>query len=378
VRQIGKQSREASGHGLIEGSVQPISGGARVGIFDARLMAAIVVASIVLVEFLPSDPVVWLGPSRVSHGQAQAQVVAFAMSPANGLIATTNTAGRVVLRGPERHWQVERILDYAGRARTVAISPDGRLLAVGESAVGVHIWDLGSTPNGPTEKLVLPVERAKHMAFSPDNRCLAVAGDRGGTIALWDVVARKVGTVLEHTPSIGAVAFSPDGRWLAMAGDMPQRSIVLWDRESAARQVVLEENGAAASTVALAFSPDGSQLASAGFPEHFVRLFDLKNGRVRRELVGHERPVNSVAFSPDGALLATAANDGTIGLWCVATGQRQLSLDGQASHLRSVAFAPDGRTLLMASGEDDDIRMWDVAELLRSPNSKAELVHAGS
>ncbi len=342
--------------------------------FDVRFLAVFVVALIVLAELLPGEPAVGLAPSRIFRGEAGAQVVAFAISPANGQIATTNTAGRVALRSPRQGWQIERFMGTTQRARTVAISPDGRLLAVGGSAGGVGIWDLSSSPNGRTDKMIVPIERVKRMVFSPDSRCLAVADDRAGTVVLWDLVARKAGRVLQHTPSIGAIAFSPDGLWLATAGDMPHRSIVLWHLASGARQVVLEESTGACSTVALAFSPDGSVLASAGFPEHFVRVFDLKRGRMARELVGHARPVNSVAFSPDGTLLATAANDGTIGLWSVATGRRRISLDGQATNLRSVAFAPDGRTLLVATGEDDDLRLWDLALLLRSPHRQLHAV----
>ena len=81
-----------------------------------------------------------------------------------------------------------------------------------------------------------------------------------------------------------------------------------------------------------------------------------------RVFAGHTRAVISVAFSPDGSLLATAANDRTVALWSLSTGQQLVRLDGQADYLETVAFTPDGRTLVLAAGDDDDLRLWDVRD----------------
>jgi WD40 repeat protein len=90
-------------------------------------------------------------------------------------------------------------------------------------------------------------------------------------------------------------------------------------------------------------------------------------------LRGQARSINSIAFSPDGLLLATAGNDGLIGVWVLATGDRRVSLDGQAQSLRTVAFSPDGRTLALTTLDDDDIRLWDVAELFAHIRTTARM-----
>jgi WD40 repeat protein len=90
------------------------------------------------------------------------------------------------------------------------------------------------------------------------------------------------------------------------------------------------------------FSPDGRS------------LWDLSTSRKCRIFARQTRAVNTVAFSPDGSLLATAANNGLVGLWTVATGQGRLSLDGQGTLLRTVAFSPGTRTLVLATGDDED------------------------
>jgi Tol biopolymer transport system component len=208
----------------------------------------------------------------------------------------------------------------------------------------------------------LPIQRSTHLLFSPDGKSLAATTDLDGTILLCDLAARRKQIVLHHPSPVLSIAFSPDGRWLATGGVSGDRSILLWDLKTGTSQAFLE-NGPA-PTVAIAFSPNGALLATSSLPEHHVRLWDVKTKRLSRLIAGRPHTVNSVAFSPDGSLLATAGNDGTVGLWTMATGQQRATLDGQATCLRTVAFSSDGRTLVLATEDDDDVRLWDLAEVL--------------
>ena len=68
----------------------------------------------------------------------------------------------------------------------------------------------------------------------------------------------------------------------------------------------------------------------------------------------------SVAFSPDGRLLASVADDRTLRLWDVATGQPHgPSLTGHRDEIRTVAFSPDGRWVATGS-RDGLVRLWDT------------------
>jgi WD40 repeat protein len=348
-----------------------VMGNSRFPVVDVRLLGAIAVALISLATLLSPEPVQELTRARVARGVLGSQIMSFALSPTSAQIATTSTAGRIALRSPETGWRIEQFLDFPGFAKAVAFSADGRTLAAGGNLPGIHLWDLKSHTSEPTRTLAVPIRRVNHVLFSPDGKTLAVTTDLDGTIVLWDLATQQQRVVLHHPSPVACLAFSPDGRWLATTG-RDDWSIVLWDLQSGSRRTLLERG--TGPTVALAFSPDGALLASAGFVEHHVRVWELATQRVCRVLAGHARPVNSVAFSPDGSLLATAGNDGLLGLWSVANGQRLVSLDSQATWLRTVAFTPDGRTLVLATGNDDDVRSWDVTELLRAspePNSSS-------
>lgn len=106
------------------------------------------------------------------------------------------------------------VIDYS---RTVAFSPDGRVLAT--ASTPAQIWDAHTG----TERLTLSPEpgslgRLCHdVAFSPDGRFLAAAY-KDHAVRIWDTRTGTELLKLTHDHEVRAVAFSPDGRWL-VTGD---------------------------------------------------------------------------------------------------------------------------------------------------------------
>jgi WD40 repeat protein len=72
--------------------------------------------------------------------------------------------------------------------------------------------------------------------------------------------------------------------------------------------------------------------------------------------------VRSVAFSPEGEAVAWAADDGVVRVWDLRAGRERASLAGHDGHGgllagRRIAFLPDGRSLVLwtAGGR---VRVW--------------------
>ena len=288
--------------------------------------------------------------SQSVFAETLGSILTLAFSPDGKLLATGDTDFKIHL------WDVatgEQRLSWQGHddwIRSIAFSPNGQLLATGSEDVTIRLWEVktGRCLNTLTGHETW----VRSVTFSPDGQTLASSSD-DRTIRLWQVATGECCNVLEgHTGTVRSVAFSPDGTTLA-SGSRDKR-VNLWNVATGKCVRTLHH---VRSVRSVAFSPDGQTLAS-GSSDGNVNLWDAETGENLKTLSGHIGWVWSVAFSPDGQTLASSSEDQTVRLWDLATGQCQRILHRHASWVRSVAFSPDGQTL--ASGSDDQtVRLWD-------------------
>ena len=244
--------------------------------------------------------------------------------------------------------------------QSLAFSPDGQTLAVGDLAGGIRLCDASTLKVIRTMVLRLDFQ-VFSVSFSPDGRTIA-AGGRSGLVGIFDVAT---GEPLPAPPAqnrpVSQVRFTPDGRTLLVAtGD--------WDHPDAGGDVTLWKVGSNAflgrlgghkgRVAALAVSPDGQWIASGS--NDGVRLWDAATLALTGALRVRDWQVNFLAFSPDGRTLASGQNMGQATLWDVATRRPLVSLLGSDRAISSVAFAPDGGELAMG-GFDGSLRLWDLA-----------------
>lgn len=238
--------------------------------------------------------------------------------------------------------------------RSVAISPDGRLVACGFLYEGIKVWEVDS--GVPLRSLRGHCASVNSIAFSPDSQWL-VSGSRDRTIKLWDVYAgRELRTMdAKDCGEMRAVTFSPDGVWLASGST---DSIVRLWRAITGQEVQPMEGheGPVTSTV---FSPDGRFIAS-GSMDRTLKLWDANNGRDVKTFEGHTAGVASLAYSPDGRMLVSGGEDKMVRVWDVDTAREICTLAGHINDVTSVAFSPNGE--LVAGGSlGQTIRIWNLS-----------------
>jgi WD40 repeat protein/serine/threonine protein kinase len=240
----------------------------------------------------------------------------------------------------------------AGTVESVAFSPDGRRLVSGSGDKAVKIWD--STTGKELLSLKGHVKAVFSVAFSPDGRRVASAS-QDMTVKVWDAATgKKLVEFKGHEKPVRGVAFSPDGRRVASGGN--DGTVRIWDSTSG-KELVPPLTGHDGPVPSVAFSPDGRCIASGG-TDKTVRIWDSTAGTVLRCVTGHRNVVHSVAYSPDGRCLASGSRDGAAKVWDSTTGKELSTLKGHDGLVRSVAFSPDGQHLFSGS-TDGTVKIWD-------------------
>jgi WD40 repeat protein len=306
---------------------------------------------------------------RVLRMPHSAPVTAVAWSPDGRRLATSSEDHTACVWSLSES-PVVRIPAWGGH-RAMAFSPDGQTLVTATDLESVQVWDAGTG----RERVRLEETRgASLLALSPNGRLLAVA--QGALASVWEVATGRAVARMEQGGFIYALAFSPDGRLLVSAGG--DGSARLWEAATG-REVRKVHHDGAVRTVA--FSPDGRRLATGG-EDQTARLWEVETGRElsrwvhaslpceaqpggaqagcgEARLLGTGARLESVSFSPDGSALATATREGGVWVWNVGSGRELLHLR-HPGFIRALAFSPDSRALAIATG-DATARIWLLA-----------------
>lgn len=207
-----------------------------------------------------------------------------------------------------------------------------------------------------------PLKEYKHdnpllgCRFDPSGQ-FVFAGSQDNSVVRWHLDSSKKTVLSGHKSWVRALAFATKAKRLFSA-DYAGR-IGAWPVDAEEPKPVYTLDAHRGWVRALAVSPDGQTLASCG-NDHLVKLWSVADGKLVRELAGHNCHVYNVAFHPDGKHLVSADLKGVIEVWDWAKGESERELDAKILYkydtgfladiggVRSMAFSVDGSLLACA------------------------------
>jgi tetratricopeptide (TPR) repeat protein len=195
-----------------------------------------------------------------------------------------NAAGRVLIVDLTQPGKEPVILRTGlQKMTTLAVSPDGRWLAIGNWKSGnIQVW---SVPRRRLERLLpagesaFPGDISSFVAFTPDGRRLVSTSHSSMGHYSWEVGTWERRLLIEG--NLGASnqpqppCFTRDGRLMAVMASATQ---ILLAETATGREVARLSTLERLDPTPLAFSPDGTYLVAAT-KGRFVQLWDLRHVR---------------------------------------------------------------------------------------------------
>ncbi len=326
------------------------------------------------------------------------------------------------MTGKKQITEIEASPEANRKGVNVAISPDGKWIALGEDNRLANVYrtsdwqktytfEFGSGWCGGC---------ATFVTFSPDSKSLFMASHHGSVKRYDTSNGKLLKQYADEVNDLSSLHISPDGKRLVLA---TEKEIHLWDTESGhgmkfnpgieqeinetvfthdSKKLIIGSNNSTAMVWDLqkekitgtltgflnlrdrggiTYDPnfiwdmqiakyvrfknqlligkDGNTLIKGKFGTK-AKQWDIASGKTLMEFVGHTKAVICYDLSADGKKLITGGGDGKIILWNVATGDSIRVIKAHREPILDIHFNED-ETKVAASSWDARLITWDLA-----------------
>ena len=165
----------------------------------------------------------------------------------------------------------------------------------------------------------------------------------------------KVHEFVAHSTSVRCLALGPkSNQVLATGGD--DCKVNVWLVGNAMNIWTLGLNKSPIDC--LCFDSEEKNVVS-GAMNGSIKVFDLNEGRLARNLGGHRVNVSSIQYHPYGEFIVSGSMDCSMKVWDVRNKTCIQTYSGHDKEITCVRFSPDGRWVA-SSAKDGQLLIWDL------------------
>jgi WD40 repeat protein len=226
--------------------------------------------------------------------------------------------------------------DHEGPIWWVDFIPDQRQLLTGSDDGSLRLWDLG---DGEEKRQISNIGgHIESLAIAPQGAVVAF-GLSDSSVCLWDARNDKKPVRLEGSAApMCRLAFALGDERLV--GVSAANELLIW--ETSQGKIVARLSALAEPVRSFDISPTGDSVVAALAKGH-ISVLDARSGDVCWKLAARRHSVRTVRFSPNSNLVAIGSKDGGIDLRMAGDGKVTRSLGYDQQPIKDVALSEDGR-----------------------------------
>ncbi|KAJ2121520.1 60S ribosomal subunit assembly or modification protein [Coemansia sp. RSA 720] len=174
-----------------------------------------------------------------------------------------------------------------------------------------------------------------------------------------------------HKEPVFAVDMHPTDPSIVVSGGGDDKAY-LWDTTTGAQIMELEQHDDSISSVK--FSTDGTLVATGGM-DGKINVYNVAEQKKTAQLEGPD-DIQWMHWHPRGNVLLTGANDASLWMWSLPTGDFMNVFNGHSAPVTCGQFTHSGRNII-SGAEDGTLIVWDpkTAAVVRQFTSTDERFH---
>ncbi|HZY78869.1 MAG TPA: hypothetical protein VFE50_05055 [Cyclobacteriaceae bacterium] len=302
-------------------------------------------------------------------GKARNRMFSIAMSRKTNTFYTTGNDGRIIQGDVDKQTAGIVVAANPFPNRVVALSGDEQYLANGSDSSFMQVFNLATQKASVVRGHTSFVNDIKFLPN--DEGFVSASNDR--TLRFTNHKTGQSDLIVSLPFEIKAIDVSADSKWLV--GASPKGQVVRVDLTTRKYEVIAEEGPNRVLSIAL--DPNNKLIAygvevlgeNSQTLRGTVKIYDIAEKRVTKQLSGHKSGISELKFSPDGLLLASAGLDKKLQMWVVEHPEDlPIEMTNNNGNIWDIAFTKDNNYLVAACNVGE-IRVWPT-----DPRALAELV----